>query len=80
VQRDRGRDDPVARLVGQVGLRDLVRVLVEQQEQQILLVPYVVVEGRRPDAELRGEPARPGGAVVRGTAPSCCPAPARGTG
>jgi hypothetical protein len=46
VQRDRGRDDPVARLVGQVGLRDLVRVLVEQQEQQILLVPYVVVEGR----------------------------------
>ena len=103
MQREGGRDDAVPCIAGQVGLRDLVRVLVEQEEQQVLLVPYVVVEGRGPDADLGGQPAdgqlsqpsrsmsrraaaricarevtggrpvRPGGAVDRGTAPSCCP-------
>src|SRR5262245_18788866 len=31
--------------------------MVEHLDEQVVLVPHVVVERRRPDAELRGQPA-----------------------
>lgn len=55
---DRGerRDDPVPRLAGQSWVRNLVRVLLDQEEQQVLLVLYVAVQGGGPDPDLGGQP------------------------
>ena len=44
-------------LLGRSGCGIWSGVFVEQQEQQVFLVPHVVVQGRRPDADLRGQPA-----------------------
>lgn len=55
--RGGGRDDALARLTGQRGTPDLLDVVVEQQEQQVVLVADVVVQGRRPDADLGGQAA-----------------------
>jgi Major Facilitator Superfamily len=57
VDRDGRNDNAVPRLAGKIGTHGLLDVFVEQLDQQILPVPYVVVQGRRPDADLRGKPA-----------------------
>ncbi|GAB3890622.1 hypothetical protein GCM10027612_35130 [Microbispora bryophytorum subsp. camponoti] len=56
VDQGGGRDDALSRLAGQVGSRDLVRVFGDQQKLQVLFVAHMVIQGHRPDTELRGQP------------------------